>query len=359
MSFVTRLPQELQEEIGALASRDGAALGVLEKLYDYLTAGGVAAGDEGTRKKRRVESDGVVLNGISTVAPERRKFSWVLSRSSIAMAKDPATAEADHSFAASDITLCLCLQVPDRPRPQFNLIIYTRSSGADPAVQATLGDASAASFAAHAAALGANKDLPLYEYVVEYLREQMGLSVEFSKGPTFAAYRGSKEGHLFLLQDHLFFGFKKPVLLVSLDDIESVSYSSITRLTFNMTVKLTPAKGGTEYEFSMIDHAEYDEINTYILENQLSNASMSEARRAKQFTKEYSNELHKANIEAEDTEPHDSKPDTAARGSNNGDAARPNGEEDSSEDEDYAEESDSSEDDTSTSSSSSENEEDE
>lgn len=70
------------------------------------------------------------------------------------------------------------------------------------------------------------------------------------------AYKGSKDGAILVTNKNefnpsfLIFGFKKPILIFDLDEVDNISYSDITRVTFSLNVKF---KSGKTLEFSMID----------------------------------------------------------------------------------------------------------
>ncbi|EPS37051.1 hypothetical protein H072_9337 [Dactylellina haptotyla CBS 200.50] len=95
------------------------------------------------------------------------------------------------------------------------------------------------------------------------------------------SHLGIKEGFLFFLQDAIIWGFKKPLHCFEFDSIESSSYTSITQRTFSLTIRALEQFGGKEVEFSMIDQIEHPAIDEYLRRNQLKDASMAEARRAK------------------------------------------------------------------------------
>ena len=125
------------------------------------------------------------------------------------------------------------------------------------------------------------------------------------------AFRGSKEGNLFTCfidqrQDliclfragFLFFlpigiawVFKKPLLFFSFSTITSISYTSVLQRTFDLNIAVPDylqesdrADGSTkDFEFSMIDQADFAGINTYVEKYQLQDASMAEQRRAKKY----------------------------------------------------------------------------
>ncbi|KAG0655723.1 hypothetical protein C6P45_002912 [Maudiozyma exigua] len=93
-------------------------------------------------------------------------------------------------------------------------------------------------------------------------------------------HRGTKEGTLYFLPDHILFGFKKPILVFQSTDIASITYSSITRLTFNMTLI---TNNDEKFEFSMIDQSEYAKIDEYVKTKQVIDKSMSEELKAKKL----------------------------------------------------------------------------
>ncbi len=98
------------------------------------------------------------------------------------------------------------------------------------------------------------------------------------------AFRGSKDGFLFFLSIGVVWGFKKPLALFAFDTIESVSYTSVLQRTFNLNITTrTEGNATQEFEFSMIDQADFVGINAYIKKNELQDASMAEQRRAKKY----------------------------------------------------------------------------
>ena len=113
-------------------------------------------------------------------------------------------------------------------------------------------------------------------------------------------------GFLFFLENGIFSGFKKPLHFFDFDSIESVSYTSVLQRTFNMVISYKPNPGSMaeDIEFSMIDQADFAGIDTYIKQHELQDASMADARRAKQLN------INKARGEA--------KPDAGVNGEEDG-----------------------------------------
>lgn len=116
------------------------------------------------------------------------------------------------------------------------------------------------------------------------------------------AYVGAREGTLYFLKDFLFFGFKKPLMLAMLAEVESVSFTLVTSRTFDLVVKLLD---DSQHEFEKIDHKYYDMILEYINANDLNDESLAEERKAKrQRTSELeeASKLADTNIEISDDE---------------------------------------------------------
>lgn len=126
-----------------------------------------------------------------------------------------------------------------------------------------------------------------------------------SNGAFFVeAHKGTKEGVLYFLPNNILFGFKKPILLFDSRDIKSITYSSITRITFNITllVKRPNPNSSNEneeefieekVEFSMIDQSEFGKIDSYIKSKEVIDNSMAEelkAKPAKNSNKGFDNE---------------------------------------------------------------------
>lgn len=99
------------------------------------------------------------------------------------------------------------------------------------------------------------------------------------------AFRGSKDGFLFLLSTGILWGFKKPLEFFAFDAIESVSYTSILQRTFNMNIAFRSSGQVDiqEFEFSMIDQADFGGIDDYVKRHGLQDASMAEQRRARKL----------------------------------------------------------------------------
>lgn len=143
------------------------------------------------------------------------------------------------------------------------------------------------------------------------------------------AHRGSKDGYLFFLPNGILWGFKKPLLFIPLDRINSVSYVNVLQRTFNIVVEVdvshapqqeNPKSGQPgaqweedetplteEIEFAMIDQEDYSTIDeTYVRRHGLNNRSMAEGRKAKRQLRE--------NAKGDAAAADDANPGTSANG---------------------------------------------
>ncbi|KAL9049018.1 MAG: hypothetical protein Q9162_007431 [Coniocarpon cinnabarinum] len=98
------------------------------------------------------------------------------------------------------------------------------------------------------------------------------------------AWVGSKEGWLYPLGRGLLFGFKKPVIWIPLERVESVSYTNVLQRTFNMAVRVVVGtkedEKDEEMEFCMIDQGDFANVDEWVKKRSLNDASLSRERRA-------------------------------------------------------------------------------
>lgn len=131
------------------------------------------------------------------------------------------------------------------------------------------------------------------------------------------------------------------------DAVNSISYTSVLQRTFNLNISVqVPEHEETkEYEFSMIDQADFAGIDAYIKRHGLQDASLAESRKAKKLNLngskkgsdevgeaegELQSELQKAQQDIEDAEDEEEEDyDPGSEGQSDGSG------ESSEEDEDY------------------------
>ncbi|SCU94166.1 LADA_0G06964g1_1 [Lachancea dasiensis] len=296
--FLDNVPRELREKVLNITNANPSTLGIFEELYNY------AKNNPENRKKSRsdilgseVAEESIIfqLKDVSVLTPFRKKLNLVFSispttgRPTLSLSKDMAP-QLTLTELGRSIKFATFLPFPEKTNVIYLFISYS-GPGQDPSVREVL-------------LLTLNKDATLlqlknsgllasglddFAHCVEYIRKQailvgFRISDPFSAanaGPRpfyVEAHRGTKEGTLYFLPDHVIFGFKKPILMFSSQEIESITYSSITRLTFNVTLT---TKDGEKFEFSMIDQNEYTLIDDYVKRKQVIDNSMSEENKAK------------------------------------------------------------------------------
>ena len=240
----------------------------------------------------------------------------------------------------------VCLPVPEKAQSQYNFCVFADISGDSSPSQAlwTVPDA-APKDGTFDAGPGAppgetyrkllialfNEALkPYKKQVVEPQSQEFASQIvqAHRKGETafhIKAFRGSKDGFLFLLSSGIVWGFKKPLEFFPFDSIDSVSYTSVLQRTFNLNIAVRTSEDANvqEFEFSMIDQADFAGIDAYVKRHQLQDASMAEQRRAKKLNingvkaaevaggtdEQEEGELEKARREAEEIEDEEEEED--------------------------------------------------
>ncbi|KAJ5084382.1 hypothetical protein NUU61_008961 [Penicillium alfredii] len=257
------------------------------------------------------------VQDVSFAVPQRKKFTLeVTAGGRYLRARNQTTKGIEFGVPMDQIRHAQSLPVPEKTQKQFNFCIIpqyadgiTPPPDGTPAVEAmvfTVADGPAkAAFLGTGQQVGhnegetaeglirkvLNENLPHASVVRPDEREFVSAMPEAhrkgEKAYHVKAFRGSKEGYLFLLSTGILFAFKKPLLFFSFDTIDSVSYTSVLQRTFNLNIMARPATGSDadtqEFEFSMIDQANFSGIDTYIKRHGLQDASLAEARRAKVY----------------------------------------------------------------------------
>ncbi|PRT54619.1 hypothetical protein B9G98_02239 [Wickerhamiella sorbophila] len=213
--------------------------------------------------------DAEVYRGLGMILPERRRADIAIKQDRlVVIVKDKVIAQGDWEM----YDLVACLPVPDRPKPTWNVVI-ANSTGKDPAssIVLTLTDVAADKFIENAKPVSIRQALldSLRPYVKEVYDEPV-LHV--------TVHQGSREGVLSFLHRYIIFGYRKPLTILPLSQISNLSYTVVTRLTFNIVVVLT---SGEKHEFSMISHDSYEAINQWVTDRYLEDLSLAEERRAK------------------------------------------------------------------------------
>ncbi|KAL7268153.1 hypothetical protein RUND412_009236 [Rhizina undulata] len=281
----------------------------------------------------------LAVKEISFSVPQRKKFTLVLTSDSL-IATSPTTGDVEFGVRWDNIQYIACLAVPEKAARQFNFCIFPTGAeglgdGNAEAMVFTIADGPPKTASGNA--MGAGHDTTSYksllidvfnQYLTKAKVQEPIESAFYSALPQshrksekafhVKAHRGSKDGYLYLLKSGIIWAFKKPLAYFSFGAISSISYTSITKRTFNLNIHVSDDRGGAEIEFGMIDQEEYPGIDAYIKRNQLNDASMAEARKAKMFNvngkgedgegEAAGGELEKALDDAEDEEEEDYVP---------------------------------------------------
>ncbi|CAI7633247.1 unnamed protein product [Penicillium bialowiezense] len=257
------------------------------------------------------------VKDVSFATPQRKKLTLEITAGHTYLrARNQATKEIEFGVSMDKIKHALCLPVPEKTQKQFNFciipeyadgitpppegtstseaMVFTIADG--PAKAAFSGDGQQITQPPGETADGLlckvlNENMPRSNVVRPDDRQFVSAMPEAhrkgEKAYHVKAFRGSKEGYLFLLSTGILFAFKKPLLFFSFDTIDSVSYTSVLQRTFNLNVMARPSGGSEddnqEFEFSMIDQADFSGIDTYIKRHGLQDASLADARRAKVY----------------------------------------------------------------------------
>ncbi|EXK38672.1 hypothetical protein FOXG_04907 [Fusarium oxysporum f. sp. lycopersici 4287] len=301
-------------------------------VYDQLLNGG----NEPAHKKRRVDvqtngaandtkpvktetnaADEAVLleiKEISVSVPQRKKFELCFTDGHIyARAPNTAAPIPAITYAWSDIEYVFYLPVPEKNQVQHNYVIFPRGTclpsktnppAEEPLVftvpatapkQGTIGGPDAGS----AAAVSDNYK-SLFHWALNRHLKPNGVSIisadpnkfqsmvrqphrPSEKAVHVKAFRGSKDGYLFFLENGILWGFKKPMMFIPLSRIAATSYTNILQRTFNIAIEVFAGEGDAteEAEFSMLDQEDYSGIDDYIKTHRLQDRSMAEQRKAK------------------------------------------------------------------------------
>ncbi|KAL1960194.1 hypothetical protein VTO42DRAFT_8737 [Malbranchea cinnamomea] len=300
----------------------------------------VAASEEGpVPKKRKVvngpgsteaagQLDGLTADAelqfyvqdTSFAIPQRKKLRLELTRSppgaECLRARNQTTNEVEFGVPIAKIQQVLCLPVPEKTQRQFNFCIIPQSSNGGDSVPS--GEAAFESIvftvpdgpprtAFHGSGTPVMDSASLAETYQSFLQSALNAKLkgtqvicpnakEFvsampeahrkgEKAYHVKAFRGSKEGYLFFLSTGIFFGFRRPLLFFAFENIESISYTSVLQRTFNLNIAVRSINSSAvqEFEFAMLDQADYAGIDAYVKRHGLQDASLAEERRAKRL----------------------------------------------------------------------------
>ncbi|KAI0602402.1 hypothetical protein F4775DRAFT_239534 [Biscogniauxia sp. FL1348] len=305
------------------ASENGAA----------TTAAAISAEEVGA------ESVLLEIKDISVSIPQRKKYDLCLTAKHL-YARVPGTTSPVSGiiYPWKDIEYAFYLPVPEKAQIQHNYVLFPRNSylptkGNTSAVDPLLFTVSAtapkpgsiAGPNASAASAVSDSYTTLFNWALNKCLQAAANNVQIvaadpskfhsmvrqshrpkEKAVHVKAFRGSKDGYLFFLENGILWGFKKPLMFIPLDRIVAVSYTSVLQRTFNMVVEVFTGEGGDEeateeIEFSMLDQEDYGGINeSYVMRHKLQDRSMADQRKAKRELAENAKGKKGANDEEQD-----------------------------------------------------------
>ena len=357
----TKLVHLLTSKIARRNELESLFYDIASYIIELQQAIGQGAGEsqeENPSKKRKLEhrpaesttwDNGTFCTfaDISFSIPQRKKLRLELSQSpKQGLRASNPSGDIEFAFSWGSVKNVVCLPVPDKAQPQYNFCVFADIPGdsasnqilwtvadAAPKHGVYVGGPSAQPGDTYRTLLTALINIALKTYNKRVIEPQ---SQEFAsqivqahrKGETafhIKAFRGSKDGYLFLLSSGIIWGFKKPLEYFAFDSIDSVSYTSVLQRTFNLSIAIRTSEDANiqEFEFSMIDQADFAGIDAYIKRHQLQDASMAEQRRAKKLNingvkgaevaegtdDQEEGELEKARKEAEEIEDEEEEED--------------------------------------------------
>lgn len=259
------------------------------------------------------------IKELSFTIPQRKKLHLEIGDASAGLrCRNPTTNEAECTIRWADIQHVACLPVPEKAQVQYNICVFptngdgitTASEGGSLPEQLlwTIPNGSPKPGVCSDDIRFAPEDsfkAVVVKLLNDRLRGKTGTKCQViepdekvfvsevvqpsrtgQKAVHVKAFRGSKDGFLFFLPTGIVCGFKKPLIFFPFDAIDSVSYTSVLQRTFNLNISARgsgPSDEPQEFEFSMVDQADFAGIDAYIKRNRLQDASMAEQRRAKKY----------------------------------------------------------------------------
>ncbi|KAL3472800.1 histone chaperone rtt106 [Aspergillus californicus] len=255
------------------------------------------------------------MQDVSFSTPQRKKLTLEITAGNIYLrARNQASKEVEFGVPMDRIQHVLCLPVPEKNQRQTNFCVIPQyADGINPPPEGeptpetfvwTVNDGPPkAAFSGSGKQIANGKgetaenlvrrmldDNLVHTRVVrpdaqEFVSATPEAHRKSEKAYHVKGFRGSKEGYLFFLSTGIFFGFKKPVLFFAFESIDSISYTSVLQRTFNLniTARANGSEETQEFEFSMVDQADFFGIDMYIKTHGLQDASLADARRAKRY----------------------------------------------------------------------------
>jgi hypothetical protein len=241
-------------------------------------------------------------NDVSFQIPQRKKFHFQIRHSGSAaffVGAGTATSDAEFALSNTNVSYILRLPVPEKAQKQLNYLFLARSNSGEESILFTVpaGGTENLDEAIKKTGLSITEPAP-----AEFASAIPEAHRKNEKAYHVKAFRGSKDGFLFFLSTGIFFGFKKPLFFVNLEDVQSVAYTSVLQRTFNIviTFKEDGSDDEKDVEFSMLDQADYAGINDYVQRHGLNDASLAASRKAKMVGKDKKQTVSNGDVKAEE-----------------------------------------------------------
>ncbi|KAL8958970.1 MAG: hypothetical protein Q9193_004080, partial [Seirophora villosa] len=320
MSDPSTHPKSLLSRIDLATSKPPVSTNVqLKKLLQdvrlFISASTPGQQPPPLSKKRKLEDvnhasitpdQADIITDLSFSIPQRKKLKLSLSRNpdqGCIKACNPSTNETEFGIPWRSIEYCVCVPVPEKAQPQWNFCIFPTEGEGHEQILFTIPGGNVKGDTIHSDThFGPEESYK--DVVMRMMNQKLRRKISEPNEKEFAsqvaqayrkgekavhakAFRGSKDGYLFLLPDGIIWGFKKPLAFFPFHAITSISYTSVLQRTFNLNITTSPDPNPdtapTEIEFSMIDQADFAGIDAYIRRHGLHDASMAEQRRAKRM----------------------------------------------------------------------------
>ncbi|MCJ1410686.1 hypothetical protein MMC19_004772 [Ptychographa xylographoides] len=238
--------------------------------------------------------------------PQRKKLLLQISTklSEGVRALTPVSQQMEFGIPWRDIEHVVCLPVPEKAQATYNFCVFPKYGDGAPSLPEgrplheamvwtvpdvkakDVGDEKPNYRKSMTEAVEATGMRVLEPDALEFASEVQQAYRKGEKAYHVKAFRGSKDGFLFFLPTGIAWAFKKPLHFFSHPLISSISYTSVLQRTFNLNIAVQftadPASR-QDFEFSMIDQADFVGIDAYVKRHQLQDASMAEERRAKRL----------------------------------------------------------------------------
>lgn len=329
------LPSELAAGVTSLYRENTEAKVIIDRLVKLAYDSGKEQ-NELVHKKAKVDTVATTenrvghlkiflgLNAVSVVLPVRKKLNFFIGADNRGKTWLWVSTQADGSIddiypatETADFRCIACLPVPDRSgTPLFNLVFIPGGKAEEvisppqPLVVTVPEEPAKNAYDGSLFLQGKDKNQFMYKDLVLLGCQGIALPISVPDSETFGdqfhvlAHKGAREGYLFFMNSEVIFGFKKPLLCMNTEDIESIFFTTITRLTFNVNFVLKSAPDEV-LEFSLIDQTHYGEIAAFMERIAVKNESFDNKLKAKVFSKnqQADNSLAVAQNEAGDEVP--------------------------------------------------------